>query len=164
LLRTWKANGTIGISGNDSEALSWTADERTLAFSWYGGPGAGERLLDLGKSGTSLLGNSRDALPQSTATCEGGEDQIITPDGSSIVCGASLSNGSGFEEYSTATGKPTRTLWRWVSSGQTEVLWSNPDGSVLVGEVPGGVVGMITDGRFVAIAAMLGTYEDPGAW
>ena len=109
---------------------------------WYGGNSSdqGEWLLDIGKGGTSLLGDSRDVLPvtsNSPSSCAGGEDQIITPDGSAIACGAGNSSGSAFEEFSTKTGAHTRTLVQWTGSGQIEVLWSNPSGSVLVGEAPG---------------------------
>ncbi len=36
VLRTWYADGTIGNSGDDPEALSWTSDQRTLGFDWLG--------------------------------------------------------------------------------------------------------------------------------
>ncbi len=167
LLRTWEANGTIGGSGEDTEALSWTSDQKTLAFVWYGssdGSGSGEWLLDLTKAGTSLVGDSREAVPQGNASCQ--EDQIITPDGSAIACGTGNSSSSAFEEFSTVTGQPTRTLDQWTTgNGQTEVLWSNPSGSVLVGEAPSGDVGMVTAGTFTAFPGpVTETYEDEGVW
>jgi hypothetical protein len=112
--RTWTANGTIGFGPDDAKSLSWTDDERTLAFDWEandGGTQTGVWLLDLGKGGGSLLADSREAVtmmdqdlgnstsvpvvrPASTSssqpvtrpTCQ--EDSIITSDGSTIVCGA----------------------------------------------------------------------------
>ena len=91
VLRTWYAHGSITES-DDPEALSWTSSQRMLAFSWAANGAAtqqsasqqGEWLLDLGKAGTSLLGNSRFVLPNSSSTsplaC--GTDTIITPNGS----------------------------------------------------------------------------------
>jgi serine/threonine protein kinase len=167
LLRSWQANGTIGLSGEDSEALSWTSDGKTLAFSWWGngsGSETGELLLDISKGGTSLIGDSREALSFSNSSCQ--EDRIVTPDGSAIVCGAGNNSGSAFQEFSTATGQPTRTLAQWTTGqGQVEVIWSNPSGSVLVGTAPNGDVGMITAGTFTAFHGPVSeTYEDQGAW
>ena len=34
--RTWTANGTIGFGPDDARSLSWTDNERTLAFDWEG--------------------------------------------------------------------------------------------------------------------------------
>lgn len=170
VLRTWYANGTIGNSGEDPEALSWTSDQRTLGFDWLGtnqGPEQGEWLLDLSKGGTGLIGNSREALSSSSSTplaCD--EDLIVTPDGSAIACGAGNGSSSAFEEFSTTSGKPAQALVEWSSSGQTEVLWSNPSGSVLVGTAPGtDHVGMITAGRFTALPGpVTEVWADEGAW
>jgi hypothetical protein len=63
--QTWTANGTIGFGPDDARSLSWTADERTLAFDWEGnGPGVhtGIWLLDLSAGGGSLLADSREAV------------------------------------------------------------------------------------------------------
>ena len=64
-VRTWTANGTIGIGPDDARSLSWTADEGTLAFTWAAsGPGihTGVWLLDLATSGDSLMTDSREAV------------------------------------------------------------------------------------------------------
>jgi serine/threonine protein kinase len=170
MLRTWYANGTIGESGEDPEALSWTSGQRTLAFYWdaNGTPyHAGLWLLDLGKSGTSLIGNSRYVLPYSSASplsCD--TDAIITANGRDVVCGASDGSDSGFEEFSTTTGKPAQALAEWsTTNDQTAVLWSNPSGSVLIGTTPARQVGMITAGTFTALPGSVAeSFEDQGAW
>ena len=62
---TWTANGTIGTGPDDARSLSWTGDERTLAFTWTGaGPGihTGIRVLDVTTGGASLLADSREAV------------------------------------------------------------------------------------------------------
>jgi hypothetical protein len=63
--RTWTANGTIGTGPDDARSLSWTSDERMLAFTWAAdAPGVhtGIRLLDLATGGGSLLADSREAV------------------------------------------------------------------------------------------------------
>jgi hypothetical protein len=119
------------------------------------------------------------------------EDSIITPDGSSIVCGAitavnptikrdsrggfaGLQRGAvtGFLEYSTATGKVTRILGHWtfgsVGALSVEVLWSNASGSVLIGVIPdagGGQVGVISGNKFTPLpTATASVPSDSGTW
>ena len=102
-------------------------------------------------------------------TCQ--EDSIITPDGSTIVCGAitpTKATGSAsaaasadgsvaallrrgaeteFIGYSVATGKVARVLGHWtfgsVGALSVEVLWSNASGSVLIGVIPDGGGGRV---------------------
>lgn len=62
---TWTANGTIGFGPDDARSLSWTDNERTLAFDWAAsGPGVhtGVWLLNLDTGGGSLLAGSREAV------------------------------------------------------------------------------------------------------
>jgi len=231
---TWTANGTIGTGPDDARSLSWTGDERTLAFTWAGaGPGihTGIRVLDVATGGGSLLADSREAvslinraspgvtpLPSATVslplngsaipsgpdqvtvtiTATGGVpaptptptstrqpvtplqcqlDSIITPDGSTIVCGAIAGTGTllhrlaetGFIEYSTASGKVARILGYWTfGSGAglpVDVLWSDASGSVLIGMIPGGDpgrVGVISGNEFTPLPSSA-TFES-GAW
>ena len=113
-----------------------------------------------------------------TPTCQ--EDSIMTPDGSTIVCGAitatkttgSPSAGAAgptaallqrgaeteFIEYSAASGKVARVLGHWtfgsVGALSVEVLWSNASGSVLIGVIPdsgGGRVGVISGNEFTPL-------------
>ena len=173
VLRTWYANGTIGDSGEDPEALSWTSGQRMLAFYWEanGTPyQAGAWLLDLGNgAGTTSLnsGNSRCVPPYSSASplsCD--SDKVITPNGSDIVCWASDGSSDGFQEFSTTTGRAAQALAEWsTKSDQAEVLWSNPSGSVLIGTTPVGQVGMITAGTFTALPGSVDeSSQDQGAW
>ncbi len=62
---TWTADGTIGTGPDDAPSLSWTADERALAFTWAAAePGVhtGFWLLDLDTGGGSLMADSREAV------------------------------------------------------------------------------------------------------
>ena len=153
VLRTWQANGVIGfsVSGDDPETLSWTSDQHTLAFLWEAtgnSPQQGEWLLDLSKSGTSLIGDSRQAVSLGNTSsgrspkglsCQ--QDLITTPDGSAVVCGAVVladlvqnprTAKSAYLEYSSASGTVTRNLAQWTlpNAGALalDVLWSNPSG------------------------------------
>jgi hypothetical protein len=237
-VRIWSGNGTIGSGPEDARSMSWTADQRTLAFDWIGNNTEVVRLLNVDAPGNSLLADSRVAtfltspqqqkglptprassLPTAatpgtgspvspgqstvqvsvpalqaptvqvpTMPCQ--EDSIITPDGSTVVCGAievfgtsisSSPNGgsplkrgavTGFFEYSTATGKVTHILGRWtfgnVGALSIDVLWSNPSGSVLIAVIPtagDGRVGVIYGNTFTPIAArMAGVAPDTGTW
>jgi hypothetical protein len=185
-VRTWSAGGIIDAGPDDNPSLSWTADGRTLAFDWQAnGDGAqlGVRLLNLRAGGTNLLADSRQAVslvnrgpgggtasslsgagPQ--PTCQ--EDSVITPDGTTIVCGAitaikssvapAAGGGAGpqspprgarteFLEYSTVTGSVTRILGHWTFGNvgvlAVDVLWSNASGSVLIGVIPDAGVGRV---------------------
>ena len=79
---------------------------------------------------------------------------MVTSDGKTVICVARASGA--FQEYSTATGKLTRTLYQ-AGRGLGEVLWASPAGDVLIGYLnpsffPGdesrSVVGVVTDGNF----------------
>jgi hypothetical protein len=123
-------------------------------------------------------------------TCQ--EDSIITPDGSTIVCGATKATGSAsasadgsvaallrrgaeteFIGYSAATGKVARVLGHWtfgsVGALSVEVLWSNASGSVLIGVIPdggGGRVGVISGNEFtpLPLSGAASTPMQSGTW
>jgi hypothetical protein len=176
LLRSWDADGAIGLNLDNPEALSWTSDQRTLAFVWLGDPGSTqppeERLLTLGLGGTSLIGDSREAMSMGSSPLPCAEDLILTPDGSAVICGATNSSEAGpetaFYEFSTANGRLARTLAHWAVSPSVDVLWSSPSGSTLVGVASlngSAEVGMITATRFTSLRG-LGPEDqsDQGAW
>ena len=152
-VRTWtQNNGVIGSGEDDAMSVSWTADGRELAFDWGpgSGPGLGAWLLDTTRGGTGLLANSHQVLSLGrldTLSCQ--TDQIVSGDGSVIICGAAKVSGQpggsesvevGFQEYSTTTGKVVRTLYRHTISqaqgSSAGLMWSNASGSVLIVAVP----------------------------
>jgi hypothetical protein len=220
---TWTANGTIGTDADDARSLSWTSNERTLAFTWTaGGPGVhtGLWLLDVTNGGGSLLAHSREAVTllnlgaaNATPLPTGGSalvlhpastsaarpvappqcqlDSIITPDGSTLVCGGLVTvdqrieppNEGGlqrgaeteFFEYSTASGRVTRVLgyWKFGSVGvlEVDVLWSNASGSLLIGVIPDsgyGRIGVISGNEFTPLPtaglAVASTVPVYGVW
>jgi serine/threonine protein kinase len=182
VLQTWASAGDIGFESDDPEELTWTSDQRTLAFLWAGSGASlrpqGEWLLDLSLGGGNLLHDSRQvtSLSNSASGLACHQDSIITPDGSSIVCGGTNalahSLESGFLEYASASGKLTRILahstLRNADSPLADVLWSNPSGSVLICAIPsaGNVkVAMITAGRVTPLdGAWFQGRLDQGAW
>jgi hypothetical protein len=193
VLRTWEANGSVGLNPDDPEVLSWTSDQKTLAFLWAGkGTSAlGEWLLNVNLGGNSLIGDSRQAVSLSNASsgtapsrlaCQ--QDLIITPGGSAVVCGAVVladlvqnprTAKSAYLEYSPTSGQVTRTLAEFTVTNAgalaLDVLWANPSGSVLIAEIPttgNGEVGMITAGAFTHLPGLgspgIATTADQGAW
>jgi len=192
-VRTWTGHGSIGAGGDDARSLSWTSDERTLAFDWNGtGPGDPDGavwLLRLNAPGSNLLAaSSRVAQSVSPGSyppaCQ--EDRIVTPDGAKIVCGAIqfrlLAGGvvgdeTEFREFSTATGQVTHILGHWkfhnVIPNSDGVLWSNSSGSVLIGVIPGGGhgrIGVISGDSFTPLPAAASaasadeTDDQSGTW
>jgi serine/threonine protein kinase len=169
VLRTWSANGTIGFSG-EREALTWTSDQQTMGFVWLGNSQnseQGEWLLNLGLTGTSLVGDSRQAMSLTNNLPFGCQaDLIITPDGSAVACAATNSpnNETAFYEFSTDNGQLIRTLAQVASNGTADVLWSNASGSVLIGAAAQGQVGMITGGTFTPLPGIVDGEAAQGAW
>jgi hypothetical protein len=133
------------------QALSWAADDRTLAFNWQGpglqGPGlslGGLRLLDTGGTGGPLLAGSRRAVrvPFPGFTCLGA--LVMTSNGQAVFCNG-VKNGdppdghpvSAIAQFSAATGKQVRQLApvqdaHAVIRPLASLQWASPDGSVVV--------------------------------
>jgi hypothetical protein len=186
-VRIWKGDGYIDSGPGDAKSMSWTADERTLAFNWSGATSGGVRLLNVGAHGGSLLADSRLHGPFPASSPYGAACQAftITPDGSSIICGAiqgveHISNGTDhgrdavteFREYSTATGKIVRVFGHWIiaRAGNLVInaLWSNSSGSLLIGAIPTtgtGQVGVISGNTFTPLPGQANsTADQSGAW
>lgn len=182
-VRTWKGDGNIGSGPDDPKSVSWTADERTLAFDWNSASSGGVGLLNVDAPGSSLLADSRlqarfPAASPYGPTCQ--NDLIITPDGSALVCGAIQANGvnrgrdavTEFREYSTATGKIVSVFGPWTIARAgylaVNVLWSNPSGSLLIGVIPttgDGRVGVISGNTFTPLPGQgNSTADQSGAW
>ena len=143
--------------GVDTDAVSWTADSRHVAFIWY----ATVRLLDTRAAGSGLLTDSK-----TVATWTGGlkglnqwRGAIITPDGRTVLgieqlAGNNL-NGPIREHlvsWSAATGRQTAVLSNLnaLKLGDFEqILYTSADGSVLVltYQRPGAKAMIVHDGR-----------------
>jgi hypothetical protein len=142
--------------GGTGSALSWAADDRTLAFARLIDGRYKVRLLDTAAPGHSLAA-SRPAL---SVNWSGRDNRrrfshgravnntdtfgaLLTPDGSKIVVATvtqsfhPLTSEFAFTEFSARTGKVVAVLGRWRFTRrwpeqEQAVLWTNADGSTLL--------------------------------
>ena len=152
---TWPGAQPIEESlGGTGSALSWAADDRTLAFGRLIDGQYRVRLLDTTAPGSSLAA-SRLALSLnwsgrgrrfSHGRAVNNNDTfgaLLTPDGSKIVVATvtqskhPLTSEFAFTEFSARTGKVVAVLGRWWFIRQwpeqeQAVLWTNADGSTLL--------------------------------
>jgi hypothetical protein len=152
---TWPGGQPIEEStGGTGSALSWAADDSTLAFQRWVDDRFQVRLLDTTAPGSSLAA-SRVALRLKWDGSGNRFDHgravndaqtfaaLLTPDGSKIVTATDTqtlrpaSAELAFTEFSALTGKVVAVRDRWRLTGhwpeeEEEVLWSNADGSTLI--------------------------------
>ncbi len=153
---TWPGGQPIEEStGGTGSAVSWAADDRTLAFQRLVDGQMQVRLLDTAAHGSSLAA-SRVALRQywdgaprrlyrhgRAVTDIMTFGTLLTPDGSKIVCATDTrtqqpqTDELAFTEFSARTGKVVAVLGRWRITGHIpteiqDVLWTNADGSTLL--------------------------------
>jgi hypothetical protein len=158
-LRTWtqQTNGFPAGYGwywgrYSNSSITWLADGRTLAFddgtnSGVNGPPLGAafsavkvRTLDVTRPGSDLLADSKVVYTPTNHWCM---TLQLTADGKTVFCGAyggsADKSSSAYDPeilaYSVATGK-SRLVYRLKGAynlGLANVLWLNPDGSVLIG-------------------------------
>jgi len=183
--------GSPGLSGDTYGTLSWADGGHELAFNyrWTTGPQAGPkgtpnrdkllrqdrdhhqvRVLDLSRPGHDLLADSQviwsvsepvySTAPASPLTCD--TDLLLTPDGSTLACGATGTlrdpgtmhpgpdgcpaiqpwNDLAFLGYSAATGRLAGVTGKWETSclpgtQPIALLWAGPSGSPLLGYMAG---------------------------
>jgi hypothetical protein len=197
-VRTWTAQGSndseapFGFTGSGtdgSESISWTANAKTLAIDWGQGQALiGVRLLNTTASGDSLIADSRLAVVLGPGNPAGSPvntkdhvsecvtDDIISADGSSIICGyattiegpSSTETTTGFVRYSTSTGKIAGVTGVYQFAGQSAgdiaLYWVSLMGNVVIGSnlTPSGVGTSVINGdRFTPLPGPAG----PGvAW
>jgi hypothetical protein len=158
--RVWTWPGApllIERTSDGGPALSWAADDRTLAFASVGSDARYKvRLLDTMAPGSSLAA-SRPVLSLNLADRSNNRrfshgravnnvtawGALLTPDGSKIVVATvtqSLhprTSEFAFTEFSARTGKVVAVLGRWQLTrrwpdGGQAALWTNADGSTLL--------------------------------
>jgi hypothetical protein len=155
---TWPGAPLVIEGTHGAGALSWAADDRTLAFASLGLSDARYevRLLDTMAPGSSLAA-SRPVLSLNVADRANNRrfshgravnnatswGALLTPDGSKIVVATVTqsmhprTSEFAFTEFSARTGNVVAVLgrWRltrrWPDLGQA-VLWTNADGSTLL--------------------------------
>jgi hypothetical protein len=154
---TWPGAQPIAESlGGTGSALSWAADDSTLAFPRLIDGQYRVRLLDTTAPGSSLAA-SRLVLNLNWTGKEASRrfrhgravnnsitfGALLTPDGSKIVVATvteslhPLTSELGFTEFSARTGKVVAVLGRWWfvrrwPEQEQAVLWANADGSTLL--------------------------------
>jgi len=153
---TWPGGQPVREStGGTGSAVSWAADDRTLAFQRLVGSQIQVRLLDTAAPGSSLAA-SRVAVSRYWDGSVNSRFRhgravndimmfgtLLTPDGSKIVCATDTetqrpqTDELAFTEFSARTGKVVAQLGRWRITGHwpteiQEVLWTNADGSTLL--------------------------------
>jgi hypothetical protein len=154
---TWPgAQPVIESLGGTGSALSWAADDRTLAFPRLIDGRYKVRLLDTMAPGSSLAAsrlalslnwsgraNSRRFSHGRAVNNTDTFGALLTPDGSKIVCATvtqslhPLTSEFAFTEFSARTGKVVAVLGRWRFTRrwpeqEQAVLWTNADGSTLL--------------------------------
>jgi hypothetical protein len=150
--RTWTAAGPGGAFTGwrlDPRALSWSADDRTLAVNWRD-PAPTVRLLDTQAAGRSLLAASRLAvsLDGTAFACNG--DAVLTAGGTLLACAGNADPASaagpvqaarqvGFGEFSAATGRLAGVLHPVLAPGcctgavpVATLIWASPSGNVFI--------------------------------
>jgi WD40-like Beta Propeller Repeat len=129
--------GGVPITWITQNSLSWSTDNRTLAFvygQWRGREGV--RFLDTDRPGSGLLANSRVVIPPSRTTSW---TQIqLTADGHTIIGNVNnpYVNGSveRLVQVSVQTGKVVRVLHvtSRMADDVVQVHWMSPSGRVLI--------------------------------
>ena len=154
-------SGGMLYFGVNTDALSWTADSRHVAFIW----GNTLRLLDTRAAGTGILTDSK-----TVATWTGGVNglnewrgAIITPDARTVLGIEELSRiglnapvRERLVRWSTATGRQTAVLNNLNAlklNDFEQILYTSDDGSVLVLTYlrPGTNATIVHDGRSTPI-------------
>ena len=172
----WPGFGLMTSAAAKGQAsLSWTANDKTLAFDITSSTGATAtvRLLDTTAPGTDLR---RSRVVTSVHNADGIETPLITADGSAILLGknqlAASQRGAtpetlSIDEYSAVTGQPLATSYEQhylvpaSDSGNPGpppgALWANPAGTVLIistgAEVAqqGPAIGVLRHGTFTLL-------------
>jgi hypothetical protein len=139
----------VGLDNNTT--LSWLADGHTLVLDYGAGGRTFGRIFDTNRPGQDLITDSQPtAWSMGWDTCS---TPVVTPGGKTVVCPA----GESFPEYSTATGKLTRTLIQAGGGTWGAVLWISSSGDTLIEYEdssafdlpgPGGSVGVLTQSGF----------------
>jgi hypothetical protein len=180
--------GDSFIFSQNYAGLTWLADGRTLAFTYYAqGQAPAVRTLDTTRPGDDLVVGSRRVFTLPASGPDACSEAQLTPDGRTVVCGtqtSSLNEGCGtaktatleIDAYSAATGKRERVLYRYTGQcardGIGALGWVGPENTVVAMVVVGtlGVpgytavsVGVITQGKLVPLLpATLPFNQGPG--
>jgi hypothetical protein len=129
--RSWQHHGEIGSAPWDARSLSWSPDDRTLAYLWD--VDRQVNLLRTSSPGGDLLAHSR-KLISFTFPQELTFDADLTPDGKKVVASIFSRIGGQINEYSAATGHliATRTPAALSKRRIYDVLWTDNTSSTMI--------------------------------
>ena len=181
VLKTWHSPGILGNFWLNPANMSWTRTG-VLAINWtfyarnYRHDESGLWLLSTSTAGGRLVNQSRRVVSydkELNGFAPWG-DGLVSPDGSTMIVpmlsltDRGLRGDTGkIQEFSAATGQPTRTLWPVYFGGRDAphripgevVMWSNASGSVLVAQA-NVVSGRRSDGQ-TAMGVISGKHFTP---
>jgi hypothetical protein len=158
-----ESGGDMGFGTVSSDALSWTADGKHLAFLWIdrvtGEPGGAVRLLDTTAPGTDLLADSRRLSGWPGWTNHDDplwRGALVTPDGQTVIILEEVTAGrvgQRLVQVSVATGKATTIDDLGFGGRFQQVLYTNATGSLLVvtNTTPSGGVGILNGRHYTPI-------------
>lgn len=134
----WRDHGLRNSHSDNaySPVLCWTRGGRLAFTDWFSGQRQGIWLLNTTLPGSSLLADSRFAIPSAQpghwSLTTG---PILSPDGTTIIASMGRNSPNGitdeFQVFSATTGRELRALWP-LHLGSGLLVWSNPSGTVLV--------------------------------
>ncbi len=206
LLRSWSGPLNVAWDAYTTLSWTAGGRRLAIGYTWYARSAQylGVRMLDVTRPGHDLIADSRLAWSTRTfldipktypLTCAIDIRAVVTADGRTVVCSAagvfravSIPNNSpacpairpwesvGFLEYSTATGKLVRPLYRDSTNCILEgidVLWAGTSGRTIVGFFRFGALlsskpfvmrfGMFSSGRFTPLPVPPTTTTAPNA-
>ena len=151
-LRTWTwgtlpnpvpGDGLASSYNHNRAGLTWLADGRTLAFTYYAhGQAPAVRKLDTSRPGGDLVAASRPVFTLPASGSDACGEALLSPDGRTVVC-AGRSSASAIcktatleiDAYSAATGQRARVLYRYTApctrDGVGALGWVGPGGTVV---------------------------------
>ncbi|HET7018719.1 MAG TPA: hypothetical protein VFI65_32670 [Streptosporangiaceae bacterium] len=130
-MRAWQHHGEIGSAPWDARSLSWSADDKTLAYLWD--VDGQVNLLRTRSPGGDLLAHSR-TLISFTSPQDLTFDADLTPDGKKVVASIFSRIGGQINEYSAATGRLLATRMPTALSKLRlyDVLWTDNAGGAMI--------------------------------
>lgn len=136
-VRWWQDPGQVARSPWDARSVSWSPDDRTLAYFWESGFKVD--LLDTTSAGGSLLAHSRTLIVFSSTRTPTWDAAEFTPDGTKVIASMFVHSGGRIDEYSAATGHLIRSITPAGLGGRGlyDVLWTNSSGSLMIVELNG---------------------------
>jgi Tol biopolymer transport system component len=130
-VRSWQDRGEIGRSPWDARSLSWSPDDRTLAYSWE--TSGNLDLLNTTSADGSLLSHSRKLIGFTFALTPT-LDADLTPDGTKVIASVYVRSSDRIDEFSAANGRRIRSIIP-AGLGSTrlyDVLWTNSSGTLMI--------------------------------